>query len=52
MWAFFSRRARPLITVLVAPRLSLILGRLGTALQRRKGPSTLSREVCSPGAAS
>jgi hypothetical protein len=44
MWAFFSRRARLwLITVLVAPLLSVILGRLGTALERRKGPSTLSR---------
>ena len=44
MWAFFSRRARLwLITVLVAPLLSLILGRLGIALERRKGPSTLSR---------
>jgi hypothetical protein len=44
MWAFFSRRARLwLITVLVAPVASLVLGRLGTALERRKGPSTLSR---------
>ena len=39
MWAFFSRRARLwLITVLVAPVASLVLGRLGTALERRKGP--------------
>lgn len=46
MWAFFSRRARLwLITVLVAPVASLILGRLGTALERRKGPTTLSRAL-------
>jgi hypothetical protein len=44
MWAFFSRRARLwLITVLVAPLASLVLGRLGTAIERRKGPNTLSR---------
>ncbi|HET8988357.1 MAG TPA: hypothetical protein VFN43_07575 [Humibacillus sp.] len=44
MWAFFSRRARLwLVTVLVAPLLSLILGRVGTALERRNGPSTISR---------
>ncbi|MCU1537163.1 MAG: uncharacterized protein JWP82_1514 [Humibacillus sp.] len=44
MWAFFSRRARLwLLTVLVAPVASLVLGRLGTALERRNGPTTLSR---------
>ncbi|CAN7159950.1 hypothetical protein LJR027_000118 [Terrabacter sp. LjRoot27] len=44
MWAFFSRRARLwLITVLVAPVASLVLGRLGTALERRNGPNTFSR---------
>lgn len=44
MWAFFSRRARLwLITVLFAPLASLLLGRLGTAIERRKGPNTLSR---------
>jgi hypothetical protein len=44
MWAFFSRRARLwLITVLVAPLLSFVFGRLGTALERRNGPSTISR---------
>ena len=46
MWAFFSRRARLwLVTVFVAPVASLVLGRLGTALERRKGPSTLSRAL-------
>ncbi|WP_404389787.1 hypothetical protein [Humibacillus xanthopallidus] len=46
MWAFFSRRARLwLITVLVAPLASMVLGRLGTTLERRNGPSTLSRAL-------
>ena len=46
MWAFFSRRARLwLITVLVAPVASLVLGRLGVALEKRNGPSTISRSL-------
>ncbi len=46
MWAFFSRRARLWVaTVFVAPLASLVLGRLGTALERRNGPSTVTRAL-------
>lgn len=44
MWAFFSARLRMwLILAVGAPLLGWLLGRVGDAIEVRRGPSTLTR---------
>ncbi|MBP2370906.1 hypothetical protein [Pseudonocardia parietis] len=44
MWALFSRHLRVWLLLAVgAPVLAWLLGRLGEALERRRGPNTLSK---------
>lgn len=43
MWAFFSRRLRMwLLFAVGAPVLAWLLGRLGDAVERRRGPNGFS----------
>jgi hypothetical protein len=44
MWAFLSARLRMwLILAVVAPLVGWLLGKLGDAIEARRGPSTLTR---------
>ena len=43
MWAFFSRRLRMwLILAIGAPIVAWLLGKVGDAIESRRGPTTLS----------
>jgi hypothetical protein len=46
MWAFFSRRLRVwLILAIGAPVLGWVMGRVGDAIESRRGPSGFSRTL-------
>jgi hypothetical protein len=50
MWLFFTRRLRMwLILSVVVPLTSGVLRKLGTRLERRNGPSKLSRALLQAG---
>lgn len=46
MWAFFSARLRIWLLLAVGvPVLAWLLGRIGQAMERRNGPTTVSRAL-------
>jgi hypothetical protein len=46
MWAFFSRRLRMwLILAVGAPVVAWLLGKVGDAIESRRGPNTASRTL-------
>jgi len=46
MWALFSRHLRVWLLLAVgAPLLAWLLGRVGDAIERRRGPNTVSRII-------
>ena len=50
MWLFFSRRLRMwLILTVVVPLTTGVLRRVGTSLERRRGPSAVSRSLLKAG---
>ncbi len=50
MWLFLTRRLRTwLLLTVAAPLVAKLLQRAGTALQRRNGPTSLSRALCKGG---
>jgi hypothetical protein len=50
MWLFFTRRLRMwLILTVVVPVATGLLRRIGRALERRSGPSTVSRALLKAG---
>jgi hypothetical protein len=50
MWLFFSRRLRMwLILTVLVPLTTGLLRRVGTSLERRRGPSTVSRALLRAG---
>jgi hypothetical protein len=50
MWLFFTRRLRMwLILSVVVPLTTGLLRRIGVRLERRNGPSTVSRALLSAG---
>ena len=50
MWLFFTRRLRMwLILTVVLPLTTGVLRRIGRSLERRRGPSTVSRSLLKVG---
>ena len=50
MWVLFTRRLRMWLLASVAlPLIGWLLGRVGTALEQRRGPSRVSRTLVSAG---
>ncbi|MEI4272618.1 hypothetical protein TEK04_12880 [Klenkia sp. LSe6-5] len=50
MWLFLTRRLRMWLLLSVgAPLLAKLLQRVGSSLERRTGPTTLSRALCKGG---
>ena len=50
MWLFFTRRLRMLLIVTVLVQLGTgLLRRVGLAIERRRGPSTVSRGLLKAG---
>jgi hypothetical protein len=50
MWLFFSRRLRMwLILTVLVPLTTGVLRRVGTSLERRRGPSAVSRALLRAG---
>lgn len=50
MWLFLSRRLRTWLFLTVAlPLVAKVLQGAGNAIERRRGPSTLTRTLCKAG---
>ena len=50
MWLFFSRRIRMwLVLTVLVPLATGVLRRIGSSLERRRGPSALSRPLLKAG---